>query len=263
MGGVSVGDGGAGDGGADDDSDGSVVDPTDAADVPVIDAAPGSDAMDPCQPVPDVSYGTLSTSGAVTDRPAAEHADLNLALRGWSTTGGTLGLVDIDGPTDSLAPQLDTVFADHRVPAIAQNYRVNNWNWDTNQPAGPITDWEVTLIGVVTTPGEILGVPDSGYDIGEGMDVRVLYADSDSITLKYTREDNVVYGYTAHIEGLCVEPTLLALYQSCDDAGRGELPALAGGQPIGRARTAETKLVIRDTGAFMDPRARKDWWQDH
>jgi len=46
-----------------------------------------------------------------------------------------------------------------------------------------------------------------------------------------------------------------------NDAGRGHLPALRAGQAFGRARGDEIGGVIRDNGAFMDPRSRKDWWQ--
>jgi hypothetical protein len=111
------------------------------------------------------------------------------------------------------------------------------------------------------TPGEVLHLPDSGYSIGSGYEALVLYATEDQLTLKYTREDHVVYGYTIHLENICVEPSLLALYQAWNDAGRGELPALRGSQPLGRARGGEIGVAIRDTGSFMDPRSRKDWWQ--
>ena len=68
-------------------------------------------------------------------------------------------------------------------------------------------------------------------------------------------------GYTIHIEGVCVEPRLLALYRLWNEAGRGELPALRGGQPFGRARGDEIGVAIRDAGTFMDPRSRRDWWR--
>jgi hypothetical protein len=223
-------------------------------------AGSGGSGVDPCEPIAGVSYGTLPTVGPVTDRPAPEHADLNIKLRGWSETGGTLGLVDIDGPTDLLAPRLNTFWPDDRVPVFLKNYRVNNWDWSQNKRSGPITESEVSLVGFQTTTGEVLEVPNSGYDIGQGNQVRVLFADNDSITLKYTGEDNVVYGYTLHVVGLCVEPSLKALYDAKDAAGRGELPALTANQPIGRARSGEVLVSIRDTGAFMDPRSKKDWW---
>lgn len=89
----------------------------------------------------------------------------------------------------------------------------------------------------------------------------MLYADSNRITLKYTGEDSVVSGYALHIEGVCVEPKLLALYNQMNGAGRRQLPALKPFQPLGRARGVEIQVTIRDTGKFMDPRVRKDWWR--
>ena len=52
------------------------------------------------------SYAAIIVEPPPSDRPAAEHADLNLALRSYAPTGGVLGLVDYGGATDPLAPQL-------------------------------------------------------------------------------------------------------------------------------------------------------------
>jgi hypothetical protein len=72
----------------------------------------------------------------------------------------------------------------------------------------------------------------------------------------------VIQGYTIHVEDVWVEPDLVALYHQGDDQnGRTYLPALAAGQPFGRAMGNEIGIVIRDNGSFMDPRSRKDWWQ--
>lgn len=215
---------------------------------------------DPCEAIPGVQYHSISVPGPPTDRPPPAHGDLNLELRGWSAAGGVLGLVDIAGPTDLLAPKLDTFFPDDRVPAFLANYAVHHWDWGCNCRGGPIPEPEVTLVAFGTQQGEALELPDSGYRIGEDLQALVLYVADETITLKYTREDNVVFGYTIHVWGLCVEPSLRAFYERLDLAGRGELPALRGNQPFGRARGAEVLVTIRDTGTFMDPRSRKDWW---
>jgi LysM repeat protein len=222
--------------------------------------APGV-GVDPCAPIPGEHYGTLPIVGPPTDRPAAQHGDLNLALRGYSPTTAKLGLIDIAGPTDDRAPQLVGLVADKRIPVFSNVYRANNWDWGRNARGGPITDFEVTLAGLATQAGETIHVPDSGYSIGQGYAVLVLYADSNRITLKYTGEDSVVHGYTLHVEGVCVEPNLLALYEQMNAAGRRQLPALRAGQALGRARGGEIGAAIRDTGRFMDPRTRKDWWR--
>ncbi|MCC7539641.1 MAG: hypothetical protein IT379_25690, partial [Deltaproteobacteria bacterium] len=194
------------------------------------------------------------------DRPPPEHGDLNLELRGWTPVDHELGLVDIDGPTDDIAPTLATLFADDRVPTFVAGFAVHQWDWGCNCRGGPIDAPEVTLSALGTDAGEILEAPDSGYDIGDGHDVLVLYIGDESVTLKYTREDNVVSGYTVHLQGVCVDPRLRALYHASDRAGRADLPALRGNQAFARARGDRVLVAIRDTGSFMDPRSRKDWW---
>jgi hypothetical protein len=57
-----------------------------------------------CPPIPGESYGTVSVPPPPTDRPAEQHADLNLALRGFVATTGHLGLVDYNGSVDPAAP---------------------------------------------------------------------------------------------------------------------------------------------------------------
>lgn len=217
--------------------------------------------FDPCRPIPEESYQSLSVNPPPTDRPAAQHADLNLALRGYEATDAHKGLVDYSGGSDPSAPQLGGLFADGRTPTFSAVYRVYDWNWECNCRGPLIGNPGVTLAELATTHGEAVHVPGSGYAISSGYEVLVLYASRHRITLKYTRNDNVVHGYALHVEGVCVEPRLLALYQSCDKAGRGELPALPAGQAFGRARGEQIGVAIRDNGTFMDPRSRKDWWQ--
>jgi len=213
-----------------------------------------------CEPIPGVQYGTLDVAGPPTARPE-ENPDLNLALRGYALTHAGLGLVDYGGDADPGAPQLNTLFADRLVPVFSAMYRVYDWDWDCNCRGDLLANYPVTLAGMGVAPGELLHLPDSGYSIGSGYEALVLYATENRITLKYTREDHVVYGYTIHVENVCVEPGLLALYRAWNGAGRGRLPALRAGQPFGRARGAEIGVAIRDTGTFMDPRSRRDWWQ--
>ena len=216
-------------------------------------------------PIPGGSYATLAVLSDPTDRPAELHADLNLALRGYTPTVSTLGLVDLGGTVaDPSAPQLATLFVDNRVPIFKHVYQVYDWDWTNNVRGQPLTDWNVTLAGVGMSPGESVCVPSSGYNIGHlpiDYEALVLYASTNRITLKYTRDDNVKLGYTIHIENISVDPGLLALYQSMNSAGRGYLPALFVGQYIGRAITTEIQIAIRDAGEFMDPRSHGDWWQ--
>jgi hypothetical protein len=129
----------------------------------------------------------------------------------------------------------------------------------------------VTALGLATTAGETVHVPESGHDLGGEYAALVLFADDDSVTLRYSRDDSAApAGYTLHIEGLCTDPDLLALYDELDDpAGpRYEfpnasypLPIVRAGQQIGTARGGSLIIAIADTGTFQDPRSCADWWQ--
>ncbi len=221
---------------------------------------PSTPQIDPCAAIPGESYGTLSIVGSPTDRPAAQHGDINLALRGYAPTTSHLGLIDMSGPTDHRAPQLAGLFGHQRTPTISNVYRAYHWDWGRNARGGIITDFDVTVLGCKVDLGETIHIPSAGYSIGQGYAALVLYADQERITLKYTGEDSVVSGYTVHVEGVCTEPNLLALYNQMNSSGRRKLPALRAGQAFGRAREQEIRVAIRDTGRFMDPRVRKDWW---
>jgi hypothetical protein len=213
--------------------------------------------------IANTNYSTIPMIPPPTGRPAEVHADLNLALRSYEPTTADLNLIEYPGGTDPNAPQLDDLFADKRVPTFTTAYQVHHWDWNCNCQSDVITDPPVTHLGMAVAPGEVIHVPDSGYNIGGDNDVHILYANDNRITLKYTGEDNVISGYTIHIENVCVEPDLLALYETWNADGRSELPALPGNTPLGRALSSEISISIRDNGAFLDPRSRKDWWQDH
>lgn len=173
-----------------------------------------------------------------------------------------LGLVYYGGDSDPKAPQLYGLFQDDRVPQFVNGYRVYDWDWANNRRGEPITTWDVTLLGMKTTPGELIYLPYSGYDIYQGSySALVLYAEETRITLVYTRNDTVAHGYTLHLEDICVDPNLVALYREMDSKGRLYLPALSTKQPFATARGGEIKVAIRDTGSFLDPRSRGDWWQ--
>lgn len=205
-------------------------------------------------------YSALSVYPSPSDHSTAP-VELNIAARGFAPGNGTLGLVSVDGPADPGAPQLYSLFADARTPTFSAVYQINDWDWNCNCQGALPADPQVALAGLVVTPGEIIRVPQSSYYIGNDYQALVLYADSDRITFNYTRTGNPVRGYTIYLEGLAVDSSLLALYQQTNAAGRAGLPALQAGQGVGRARTSEIKVAIRDAGAFMDPRSRKDWWR--
>lgn len=209
------------------------------------------------------SYDNIPTDGRYSGAPPASSPDLNLSVRGYAqTTGAALSLVDYNGGTDPAAPQLASMFADNRVPLFSAAYRVYDWNWATNTKGGLLSTWPVTLLGMRTTVGEPLRLPTrSGSDIYQGTYYAlVIYADSSRISLHYARNDYIAPGYGIHVENVCVDPELLAKYEQASAAGRVSLPALKANQPFGTAMGTEIQVAIRDTGTFMDPRARKDWW---
>jgi hypothetical protein len=225
-----------------------------------------------CPTFSSQTYNLIPVEGNPADHPDYLHGDLNLSLRGYSEVNEYLGLVDYSGGADSNAPQLGGLFEPNRFPGIASTHRVNQWDWACNPPEGcrgsVITDWPVTLAGLATTPGENISIPERGPEIyGGGYKVMVLYAEEQRITLGYTRQDTVATGYAVHIEDVCVNPNLLALYRSQVNAqgwrNSNFLPALRNNETLGTALKTEIKISIRDRGAFMDPRSRKDWWQNY
>ncbi len=210
--------------------------------------------------------------GPVRDHPDYLHGDLNLQQRGYVITDKTKGLVDISGSTDPDAPQLAGLFSPNNFPGIVSVYQVNSWNWSCGVhgcPGPPVTDPEVTLIGLSTTKGQPISIPERSDDIYSGeYKALVLYAAEKQITLKYTRKDSVVGGYSANIENVCVDPELIKLYQAQVDAdgyhNTNYLPALRNNEAFGAALDGEIRVTIRDgLGTFLDPRSRKDWWQGY
>ena len=209
------------------------------------------------------SYDTIPTDGRYSGAPPPQSPDLNLAVRGWTGSNAPLTLVDYNGGTDPAAPQLYSLFSDNRTPAFVAGYKVYDWNWTTNTKGAPLNNWPVTLLGMGTSAGEQLHLPRrNGPDIYQGTYYAlVVYADRTRISLHYARNDYIAPGYGIHVENVCVDPNLLAKYQQADAAGRGSLPALKNWQVFGTALGGEVDVAIRDTGTFMDPRSRKDWWQ--
>jgi|GEM_PF-861315 len=230
----------------------------------------------PCPTTSEATFDLIPIEGQpLSDHPDFMHADLNLALRGYTPISETLALTFYNGSTDPNAPQLQGLFEPNRIPQISHVYQVNEWIWDAGQCQGnprgcrgePVAEfWPVTVVGIAVTPGEPIHIPERSPVIYRGGYVSmVLYAEEQRITLTYTRRDNVAGGYTIHLENFCVDPNLLALYRSQrDDNGwhtSGFLPALRNNQAIGVALSGEIRVAVRDAGSFMDPRSQKDWWR--
>lgn len=216
-----------------------------------------------CGPGTNEQFGSLTISSAPTDRPAVEHPDINLARRGYQITDQPTALMSF-GPVhdvDLQAPQLRQLFADQRHAAVRSVAQVFDWDWGCNCKGAALSYPPVTLVGLATNAGERLLLPDSPRTIGDGYEALVLYATADQITLKFTREDNVISGYTLHVMDVCVEPALVTLYNSLNQAGRAQLPAVRGGQVFGSAMGDQVRVAIRDNGQFLDPRYLENWWR--
>jgi hypothetical protein len=199
------------------------------------------------------------------DPPPLLDPDLNLSIRGYKATTGTLEIININGPTDDDAPQLAHLFRPVRVPAFHAIHQVHAWDWScrTGGCLGePIDEPEVTLVEMATLPSEPLYPPGRNAHIGGDFIALVLYAEPSRLTFVYTGEDTPAHGYVVHVENFCVDPNLLARYEEMDEAGRANLPGLRRAESIGTASGESVLVAVRDSGSFMDPRSGKDWWQD-
>ena len=253
----------------DKDADDKDADDEDADDKPVDDKGSG------CPVSSEAVYASLPVVGPAADHPAPIHGDLNLGLRGYTTATVPLTLVDINGDTDGDPPQLATIVAAQGPPSLVAGYRVNEWNWlcmdDPSAPwyghgcrGEPISYPDVTLLALGTETGVPIRAPARNAEIHAGGYVAlVLYAEETRLTLVYTREDTPARGYVVHLENFCVDAALLQLYQNLDAFGRSSLPAVRSQEQLGTSASTTVKTAIRDTGSFMDPRSRKDWWKGY
>lgn len=210
--------------------------------------------------VPGSSFARLSVQGRPLSVDVEKDPDVNLGVRGYAPVDAPLQLVSYDGAQDPAAPQFPTFFADRRVPAFSSTHQRYRWDYDCGCPTDTSSPWPTTVLGMRTAVGEIIHAPDSGYDIGGGYEYLVMYASEQRVTLHIGRDDGF-QGYVIHVEGVCPDPDLVALYRQLNAAGRAELPALRGREPFGRAITDEIRVAVRDVGHFLDPRSRHNWWR--
>lgn len=219
-------------------------------------------------------------------RPAEGHADKNFSLRGYIPN-----LVDAEalqpGQSDpqepNQPPQLGTIFNPDRTTSatagIINVYRTYLWDWgvspDPGTRGGEDSNPTVGVLGLSTTPGEILQTPTSAYQIVSGQyQAFVMYADSDTIAIHYTAEDTASFGYTVHVDNICTDPNLLALYNQLDNASGPRythqysgwhtysynLPYLAIGQTFGTAHDTEIRVKVVDSGGTVEPRSCWNFW---
>lgn len=225
-----------------------------------------TDATPICPPIAGAHYDWVGITTDPSPTPSEVHPDVNLLLRTWRPAAGEkMALFFLSHPTDPIGPpRLDTLFSPPRFPALTSVNQVQLWDWGCRCFTGYVTDPPVTLLGMKTTSGETLRVPESGYTIDPpDFAAMVLWAAPDTLTLKYDTGDDigVPNGYALMFAGVCVDPQLVASYQSAvSTTGRHRLPALHRGQAFGYAAESEVQIAVRDSGSWMDPRWCDDWW---
>jgi hypothetical protein len=222
-------------------------------------------------PSTGAAYGALDAFGFYKgNRLTDENADLRLSTLGYAEVGEPPALVDYDGATDPDAPQLSGLLASNRGGVIGRTFRRYDWTWNESGPppygarGGLNREWPATVVELAAQPGETVFTPPRPSDIGAGFVALALYVGDDELTLAYFRQDGVADGYVVHLRGLCTDPAFVTAYRAQLTDGRratGRLPALRSGQPLGVARSPGIIVAVRDRGAFMDPRSRKDWWR--
>jgi hypothetical protein len=190
-------------------------------------------------------------------------------VRGWYAVIELLGFVRYpyppDAPPDTEHPLRLSNIAGSTVESFVDTSQLNDWDWlgcNCAMPRSP-SPYPVTMLGLRTTPGQPLHI--AGRDLPvdpAGFTAMVLYADARQLALKYTAEDRIDTGYLVHLINLCVDPNLVDLYRRLDAAGRHRLPVVFDSSVVGAALGGEVDVVVRDSGSFLDPRSRQDWWQD-
>lgn len=222
-----------------------------------------------CPAASNQSYSTIPAEHNPSDLligPADQSPEINLRLRGFTEVNEGSGFVgrhgDMYGLDDQMPPQISSLYGSE-TPKIIKTYRIYEWDFENNKSAAPKTatpNFKVHMIGLAATPGQPLVGLKAGRRIGGGNVFMVLYATKTDIVFTHSNSDTLMGGYLFYFLDICVDPNLLAAYQSADAGGRGSLPVIATGQVFGYAGNADVKVSIRDTMSFMDERYNEDWW---
>lgn len=230
--------------------------------------APGS-----CPTTSTNSYESwqMDQNSASSSVAAQAHPDKNINIRGYESAAATKQLYDRGEPVDSKSPQLSTML--DQTPAILSTFKVYDWNWSANTKGSLLSKYDATMIGLSAAAGAAVRVPDAKFDLIAGTETSggytatILFADANSVTIKYTLQDDVVSHYTVHLDNICTDPNLLTLYNQLDaqkyqnSTVRYKLPIVKGKQIIGTAKGDDVRVTIRNSGEFIDPRLKNSFWR--
>lgn len=240
---------------------------------------------DACPDISANSYITIAiqpfTSGGLyykDNRLTDENADFRLSILGYTPTTAITDLVDYGGDIDPLAPRIYGVVKPKRVISVTQSYERYDWLWDENATppygtrGGINHEWAASVVDLDTQRDEPIYIPERPGGLFEtgiwqgDYKAMVLYAAEHEILITYTRNDRVDHGYALYLANLCVDPNLVRVYREQLLDGKrntGWLPALRNSDVLGSARGSRLTIAVRDSGPFLDPRSRKDWWQGY
>ncbi len=199
--------------------------------------------------------------------PYEENPELNLRLRGWGEVNESTDLQSRHGNNYGLDPIMPPQYSslyNGPVPQIAKTYVVYAWDFVNKKSLAPevsTPNFKVHMIGLSATNGQALYGLKAGKTIDGTNVFLVLYATKNEIVFTHSDEDNIEDGYLYYFEDICVDPNLLTEYKNdSSEERRGHLPVIKTGQIFGYAANTDPKTSVRDTGSFVDPRAKEDWW---
>lgn len=172
---------------------------------------------------------------------------------------------DLD-PTGAFSPQLVGLLG--RIPSIMKTYAKSSpTRWEQK--------WPVHQIGLATSPGESVKLPDADFPFSItsmccGYEAIVIYADSDSMTFNYDNFDGVSTA-TIYLTGISVNPKILDIYNNqtlkgCTTGYYGDrvpFAALKPGALLGTAIGSELKVSTRGGSTWFDPRWQQLYWHGY
>lgn len=218
-------------------------------------------------------YDDLCQTYSYRWKAAHVDPDTNIVLRQFINVPGTLDLIDFQHDVADPSPQLCSLFAGGTLRPFTELYGVgyyDGFNVTNIDLSGIIQQDPPHNIGFQVTPGETIYIPplpisDPTKQIGgdEGKpsyDAVLMFADDNSVAIKYTRNDSPQDGFTVHVLGINPDPSLRAIYDQSRVAGSWYLPGLYGGRVIGSAKGSVIWVSVRSFGLFLDPRWKNDWW---